>query len=60
MQRDGCPTKAFGHDVFNRRVNIVGKKIVILHQFVKKTDKTPVRELGVARRRMKEVKNDNP
>lgn len=39
---------------------IVGKKIVILHQFVKKTDKTPVRELGVARRRMKEVKNDNP
>ncbi len=39
---------------------IVGNKIVILHQFVKKTDKTPVRELGVARRRMKEVKNDNP
>ena len=39
---------------------IVGKKIVILHQFVKKTDKTPVRELGIARRRMKEVKNDNP
>jgi len=39
---------------------IVGKKIVILHQFVKKTDKTPVGELGIARRRMKEVKNDNP
>jgi hypothetical protein len=21
IQRDGCPTKAFGHDVFNRRGN---------------------------------------
>ena len=31
--------------------------IVILHSFVKKTMKTPKRELEVARQRLKEVKN---
>ncbi|MDA8082202.1 MAG: type II toxin-antitoxin system RelE/ParE family toxin [Nitrospiraceae bacterium] len=36
---------------------MVGKKIMVLHQFIKKTDKTPPRELETARRRMKEVKN---
>jgi len=36
---------------------MVGKKIVVLHQFIKKTDKTPTRELTTARRRMKEIKN---
>ena len=36
---------------------MVGKEIVILHQFIKKTDKTPPKELVIARRRMKEVKN---
>ena len=36
---------------------IVGRKIVMLHQFIKKTDKTPPRELETARRRMKEFKN---
>jgi len=36
---------------------LVGRRIVILHQFVKKTDKTPQRELEVARRRLKEVKD---
>ena len=36
---------------------MVGKKIMVLHQFVKKTGKTPPRELETARRRMKEVKN---
>jgi len=36
---------------------MVGKKIVMLHQFIKKTDKTPPRELETARRRMREVKN---
>jgi phage-related protein len=34
---------------------IIGKRIVFLHQFIKKTDKTPKRELAVARRRMKEI-----
>ena len=37
---------------------IVRNQIVFLHQFVKKTDRTPVRELEVARRRLKEIKND--
>ena len=36
---------------------IVGKKIVMLHQFIKKTDKTSPKELEIARRRLKEVKN---
>jgi len=35
----------------------VGRKIVMLHQFVKKTDKTPPKELALARKRMKERKN---
>ena len=38
---------------------MIGKKIMILHQFMKKTDKTPPKELALARRRMKEVKNVN-
>lgn len=33
----------------------VGKKIVILHSFVKKTNETPKRELDIARRRQKEI-----
>jgi phage-related protein len=36
---------------------VVDRRIVFLHQFVKKTDKTPPRELEVARVRMKEVKH---
>jgi len=34
-----------------------GDRIVMLHQFVKKSQKTPPKELEIARRRMKEVKN---
>ncbi len=33
------------------------KHIVILHAFVKKTEETPERELKLARKRMKEVKD---
>ncbi len=36
---------------------MVGKKIVMLHQFIKKTGKTPLKELEIAQRRMKEIKN---
>ena len=36
---------------------MVGRKIVMLHQFTKKSDKTPPRELETAQRRMKEYKN---
>lgn len=66
----GMPhTRAMGDGLFELRLKaaegiarvfyctIVGKKIMVLHQFTKKTDKTPPRELEKARRRMKEVKN---
>ncbi|HUR89753.1 MAG TPA: type II toxin-antitoxin system RelE/ParE family toxin [Ramlibacter sp.] len=33
------------------------QRVVVLHQFVKKTDKTPPRELAIARKRMKEWKD---
>ncbi len=34
-----------------------GKEIIILHSFIKKTKKTPIKELKLARKRMKEVKS---
>lgn len=41
----------------NREVaDRIGRRIVFLHQFVKKTDKTPPKELKIARQRMKELK----
>ena len=33
-----------------------GKEIVILHSFIKKSQKTPKKELDLAKKRMKEVK----
>ena len=33
-----------------------GKEIVILHSFIKKTQKTPKKELETARKRMKELR----
>jgi phage-related protein len=38
---------------------VVRGKIMILHGFVKKTDKTPRRELVTARRRLREVQDEN-
>jgi Ser/Thr protein kinase RdoA (MazF antagonist) len=37
-------------------VTTTGRRIVILHAFVKKSDKTPRSALETARKRMKEVK----
>lgn len=34
---------------------MVGKRIMILHMFIKKTSKTPKKDLEIARRRQKEV-----
>jgi phage-related protein len=34
---------------------VSGRRIVMRHQFVKKTQKTPAREIALARRRMKEM-----
>ena len=66
----GMPhTRAMGKGLFELRLKavegiarvfyctMIGKKIVILHQFIKKTDKTPPKELAIARRRLKEVKD---
>ncbi len=39
---------------------LVGRRIVMLHSFIKKTDKTPAQDLDVARKRLKEVKDANP
>ena len=66
----GMPhTRAMGQGLFELRLKaaegiarvlycaVVDRQIVMLHQFVKKTDKTPAEELETARRRMKELKN---
>jgi phage-related protein len=62
-------TKAFGEGLFELRLKgaegiarvffctLVGKRIVMLLCFMKKTDKTPPRERAVAEARMKEVKH---
>ena len=36
---------------------MVGREIVVLHSFIKKTQETPDKELALARRRLKEVRN---
>ena len=68
----GMPyTRALGDELFEIRAK--GKegiarifyctvwrgKIMILHGFVKKTDKTPRRELATARRRLREVQDES-
>ncbi|EKD50935.1 MAG: hypothetical protein ACD_62C00393G0002 [uncultured bacterium] len=67
----GMPhTRALGNGLFEIRAKaeegigraffctMVGRKIVILHSFIKKTDKTPKRELDIALSRQKEVVNN--
>jgi phage-related protein len=36
---------------------MVGRQVVILHSFIKKTQETPERELSVARERLRKVRN---
>jgi len=62
-------TKAFGEGLFELRLKgaegiarvffcaLVGKRIVMLHSFTKKSDKTPLREQAIAERRLKEIKH---
>jgi len=65
----GMPhTRAMGGGLFELRLKaaegiarvfyctLVGRRIVMLHQFIKKSEKTPRKELEIARKRMKEVK----
>jgi phage-related protein len=34
---------------------VTGRRVVVLHVFVKKSDKTPLRAIALARARMKEL-----
>ena len=64
-------TKAMGQGLFELRLKgaegiarvfyctQVGRRIVVLHSFVKKSQRTPLRELDVALARMKEVKHEH-
>jgi phage-related protein len=62
-------SKAFGDGLFELRPRgkmgigrafycfLAGKHIVVLHAFIKKSQQTPERELNLARKRLKELKN---
>ena len=65
----GMPhTQPMGNGLFELRVKglegiarvfyctMVGKRIIMLHSFVKKSQKTPKKELELARRRLEEIK----
>jgi phage-related protein len=67
----GMPyTKAMGDGLFEIRARGIegigraffccmkGRRVVILHGFVKKTQATPIKDLRLAKQRMKEVLND--
>ncbi|MEO5331646.1 MAG: type II toxin-antitoxin system RelE/ParE family toxin [Magnetococcus sp. YQC-5] len=69
----GMPfTRAMGDGLFEIRVKgaegigraffciVIGRKIVVLYAIIKKSEKTPTRDLETARERLKEVLNDNP
>lgn len=66
----GMPhTRAMGDGLFELRVKaeegisrvfyctVKGKKVILLHYFIKKTNKTPIGDLKLAKIRMIEVKN---
>ena len=62
-------SRAFGDGLFELRPRgstgigrafycfLVGKRVVVLHAFVKKSQQTPDRELKLARKRFKEVQH---
>ncbi|MBW2601570.1 MAG: type II toxin-antitoxin system RelE/ParE family toxin [Deltaproteobacteria bacterium] len=57
--RDGLfEIRAKGKEGIGRSLfcTIKGQAIIILHSFVKKSQKTPKKEIDLARKRMKEVK----
>ena len=67
----GMPhTRAMGKGLFELRLKaaegivrvfygtLVGRRIVMLHSFIKKSEKTPQQELKIAKQRMKEVNNE--
>ena len=64
-------TKAFGDGLFELRLKgaegiarvffctLIGKRIVMLHSFTKKSERTPLREREIAETRLKEIKHAN-
>jgi phage-related protein len=64
-------TDSFGDGLFELRLKgaegiarvffcaLVGRRIMMLHSFIKKSQKTPTREIEIARKRLKEVKHAN-
>jgi phage-related protein len=62
-------SRAFGGGLFELRPRgksvigrafycfLVGKRVVVLHAFVKKSQQTPDQEIKLARKRMKEIQN---
>lgn len=62
-------TKAFGNGLFELRLKgqegiarvfyctVIDQKIVMLHAFIKKSQKTPTNDIDIAKRRLKEVKD---
>lgn len=67
----GLPyTKAFGDGLFEIRARgaegigraffcaMVGRRIILLHGFIKKTQETPAQELRTARKRLKEIQRE--
>ncbi|HEX4069411.1 MAG TPA: type II toxin-antitoxin system RelE/ParE family toxin, partial [Candidatus Babeliales bacterium] len=71
LESVGMPhIKAFGQGLFEIRVKAVegigralfcimkGKVIIILHGFIKKTEQTPQKEIDLAIKRMKEIRDN--
>ena len=62
-------TDAFGDGLFELRLKgqegiarvffctLIGRRVMMLHAFIKKTQKTPPKDIELARRRMHEVKH---
>ncbi|MCL2161413.1 MAG: type II toxin-antitoxin system RelE/ParE family toxin [Betaproteobacteria bacterium] len=63
-------SKAFGDGLFELRPRgrsgigrafycfLLGKRVIVVHAFIKKTKETPDKELKLARKRVKELQND--
>jgi phage-related protein len=69
----GMPhTRAMGEGLFELRVQgregiarvfyctVVQRRVIMLHVFIKKSQKTPKRELDIAKRRLREVLRNDP
>ncbi|MDR2213724.1 MAG: type II toxin-antitoxin system RelE/ParE family toxin [Pseudomonadales bacterium] len=62
-------TESFGDDLCELRIkgaegiarvffcSLIGRRIMVLHVFIKKSEKTPLKERRIAEARLKEVKN---